>query len=36
VDPELLAAAVPADKPKPWRRLDAAVLNHALLAHVWG
>jgi uncharacterized protein (DUF1015 family) len=36
VNPELLAAAVPADKPKRWRRLDAAVLNHALLAQVWG
>ena len=36
VDPQLLAAAVPADRPKRWRRLDAAVLNHALLEQVWG
>jgi len=36
VDPKLLAAAVPTDKPNRWRRLDAAVLNHALLERVWG
>lgn len=33
-DPDLMASALPADMPETWRRLDAAVLHHALLDHV--
>ena len=36
VDPALLTATMPLAMPKRWRKLDAAVLNHALLAEVWG
>ncbi|MBY8878515.1 DUF1015 domain-containing protein [Actinacidiphila acidipaludis] len=34
-DPERVAAAVPADRPEAWRRLDASVLHHLLLDTVW-
>ncbi|MFD7818155.1 DUF1015 family protein [Streptomyces sp. NPDC059785] len=34
--PDLLARTVPADRPEPWRTLDAAVLHATLLEHVWG
>ncbi|WP_256107047.1 DUF1015 family protein [Streptomyces sp. ODS05-4] len=33
--PDLLAATVPADQPPAWRALDATVLHHTLLEHVW-
>ncbi|SDP27418.1 DUF1015 family protein [Actinacidiphila guanduensis] len=34
-DPALLGAHVPADRPEPWRRLDATVLHAVLLDQVW-
>ncbi|MDT3397184.1 DUF1015 domain-containing protein [Streptomyces sp. B1866] len=34
-DPDLLARAVPADRPAAWRALDTAVLHHLLLGRVW-
>jgi len=34
-DPGRIAAAVPADRPEAWRRLDASVLHHLLLDTVW-
>ncbi|MCH0542927.1 DUF1015 domain-containing protein [Streptomyces sp. MUM 203J] len=34
-DPELLARTVPADRPEPWRALDATVLHATLLDHLW-
>ncbi|MEU5307179.1 DUF1015 domain-containing protein [Streptomyces sp. NPDC021562] len=34
-DPDLLARTVPADRPAPWRTLDATVLHTTLLEHVW-
>jgi uncharacterized protein (DUF1015 family) len=34
-DPGALADAVPADRPEPWRRLDATVLHSLLLDRVW-
>ncbi|WLW56117.1 DUF1015 domain-containing protein [Streptomyces sp. YU58] len=34
-DPDLLARAIPADRPAAWRTLDATVLHAALLDHVW-
>jgi uncharacterized protein (DUF1015 family) len=33
--PELLARAVPANRPRAWRELDATVLHAALLHEVW-
>jgi uncharacterized protein (DUF1015 family) len=33
--PELLARAVPQDRPRAWRELDATVLHAALLGEVW-
>ncbi|RMI39215.1 DUF1015 family protein [Streptomyces triticirhizae] len=33
--PELLARTVPRDRPERWRELDATVLHHALLDHLW-
>lgn len=35
-DPALLAAAIPADRPLAWQRLDATVLHYALAGRVWG
>jgi len=35
-DPDLLAEAIPADRPESWRRLDATVLHFALAGKVWG
>ncbi|HSA51243.1 MAG TPA: DUF1015 domain-containing protein [Yinghuangia sp.] len=35
-DPELLATAVPRDRPQMWRELDATILHTALLDLVWG
>ncbi|MGW7618871.1 DUF1015 family protein [Streptomyces antimycoticus] len=34
-DPELLARTVPEGRPEAWRTLDATVLHHALLDHLW-
>jgi uncharacterized protein (DUF1015 family) len=34
--PELLAEAIPDDRPDAWRRLDATVLHLALARKVWG
>jgi uncharacterized protein (DUF1015 family) len=34
-DPGRVQESVPADRPEPWRRLDATVLHHLLLDHVW-
>ncbi|MEW2523142.1 DUF1015 domain-containing protein [Actinacidiphila alni] len=34
-DPAALAASVRADRPEPWRRLDATVLHSLLLDDVW-
>lgn len=34
-DPELLADAVPRNRPKAWSELDATILHAALLDHVW-
>ncbi|HEU5353059.1 MAG TPA: DUF1015 domain-containing protein [Actinocrinis sp.] len=34
--PELLAEAIPQDRPESWRRLDATVLHLALAQKVWG
>jgi uncharacterized protein (DUF1015 family) len=34
-DRGLLDSCVPADRPAPWRRLDATVLHSLLLDHVW-
>ncbi|WP_236245401.1 DUF1015 family protein [Streptomyces sp. CC210A] len=34
-DPELLARTVPADRPEPWRTLDATVLHASMLEHLW-
>jgi uncharacterized protein (DUF1015 family) len=34
--PELLAEAIPADRPEAWRTLDATVLHLALAHKVWG
>ncbi|MBI0299370.1 DUF1015 domain-containing protein [Streptomyces sp. PRKS01-29] len=34
-DPELLARTVPAGRPEAWRTLDATVLHHTLLDHLW-
>ncbi|GAA2943415.1 DUF1015 domain-containing protein [Streptomyces enissocaesilis] len=34
-DPDLLARTVPADRPRAWRALDAAVLHATLLDHLW-
>lgn len=34
--PELLAEAIPDDRPEAWRRLDATVLHLALAQKVWG
>ncbi|MCL2732624.1 MAG: DUF1015 domain-containing protein [Actinomycetia bacterium] len=34
-EPARVAAAVPADRPEPWRRLDATVLHQLLLDRVW-
>jgi uncharacterized protein (DUF1015 family) len=34
-DPDLLAEAIPADRPESWRRLDATVLHLALAGRVW-
>jgi uncharacterized protein (DUF1015 family) len=34
--PELLAEAIPHDRPESWRRLDATVLHAALAQQVWG
>ena len=33
--PDLLARTIPADRPEPWRTLDATVLHATLLDHVW-
>ncbi|MEV5575397.1 DUF1015 domain-containing protein [Spirillospora sp. NPDC052269] len=35
-DPARLAAVMPADRSATWRRLDTAVLDHLLIAGVWG
>lgn len=35
-DPARLAAVMPADRSVTWRRLDTAVLDHLLIAGVWG
>ncbi|MBD3005313.1 DUF1015 domain-containing protein [Streptomyces sp. 5-10] len=34
-DPELLARTVPDGRPEAWRTLDATVLHHTLLNHLW-
>ncbi|MGW7696527.1 DUF1015 family protein [Streptomyces asiaticus] len=34
-DPELLARTVPDGRPEAWRTLDATVLHHTLLDHLW-
>ncbi|MBP8539541.1 DUF1015 family protein [Streptomyces sp. MK37H] len=34
-DPELLARTVPDRRPAAWRTLDATVLHHTLLDHLW-
>ncbi|MCQ8195406.1 DUF1015 family protein [Streptomyces rugosispiralis] len=34
-DPELLARTVPDERPEAWRTLDATVLHHTLLDHLW-
>jgi uncharacterized protein (DUF1015 family) len=34
-DPAAVAAGVPADRPRAWRRLDATVLHHVLLDRIW-
>ncbi|MFE2188085.1 DUF1015 family protein [Streptomyces sp. NPDC059455] len=34
-DPELLARTVPDGRPETWRTLDATVLHHTLLDHLW-
>ncbi|OII62790.1 chromosome partitioning protein ParA [Streptomyces sp. CC53] len=34
-DPGLLARTVPADRPEPWRTLDATVLHASMLEHLW-
>ncbi|MEU5735841.1 DUF1015 domain-containing protein [Streptomyces antimycoticus] len=34
-DPGLLARTVPEGRPEAWRTLDATVLHHALLDHLW-
>ncbi|AGP58874.1 DUF1015 family protein [Streptomyces rapamycinicus] len=34
-DPELLARTVPEGRPEAWRTLDATVLHHTLLDHLW-
>jgi uncharacterized protein (DUF1015 family) len=34
-DPQLLDRTVPADRPRPWRRLDATVLHATLLDTLW-
>ncbi|MFJ1916367.1 DUF1015 family protein [Streptomyces sp. NPDC088147] len=34
-DRDLLARTVPADRPAPWRSLDATVLHATLLDHIW-
>ncbi|MCG0290789.1 DUF1015 family protein [Streptomyces sp. PSAA01] len=34
-DPELLTRTVPEGRPEAWRTLDATVLHHALLDHLW-
>ncbi|OPF70582.1 chromosome partitioning protein ParA [Streptomyces antioxidans] len=34
-DPELLARTVPDGRPETWRTLDATVLHHTLLNHLW-
>ncbi|WP_413100471.1 DUF1015 family protein [Streptomyces sp. Inha503] len=34
-DPELLARTIPDGRPEAWRTLDATVLHHTLLDHLW-
>jgi uncharacterized protein (DUF1015 family) len=34
--PDLLAEAIPADRPESWRTLDATVLHLALAGNIWG
>jgi uncharacterized protein (DUF1015 family) len=34
-DPAVLAAVIPADRPRAWRQLDATVLHHVLVETVW-
>lgn len=35
IDPTLLAASVPRDRPPAWRGLDATILHYALIDRVW-
>lgn len=35
-DPDLLTAALPADRSPAWRSLDVSVLHHALVGQLWG
>jgi hypothetical protein len=36
VDRDLIDRTVPREPPAPWRRLDATVLDHVFIPHVWG